>query len=127
MEIEMDSENESQLKRIRKPSLLLSQEESLAKRVKKKVIVVFSALGSKLYFESLKVRKLTSKTCFYHEIFPRIFILTYNAAVIFLLNGLMTYYLLVIIYLVLTGFWSIFGIQYGVGRTFIFSGKTLKK
>ena len=35
MEIEMDSENKSQLKRLRKPSLLLSQEESLAKNVKK--------------------------------------------------------------------------------------------
>ena len=35
MEIEMDSENESQLKRIRKPPLLLSQEESLAEKVKK--------------------------------------------------------------------------------------------
>ena len=31
----MDSENESQLKRIRKPPLLLSQEESLVKKVKK--------------------------------------------------------------------------------------------
>ena len=29
------SENESQLKRIRKPSLLLSQEESLSQKVKK--------------------------------------------------------------------------------------------
>ena len=35
MEIEMDSENESQLKAIRKLSLLLSQEESLAEKVKK--------------------------------------------------------------------------------------------
>ena len=35
MEIEIDSENESQLKRIRKPPLLLSQEESLAEKVKK--------------------------------------------------------------------------------------------
>ena len=35
MEIEMDSENKSQLKRLRKPPLLLSQEESLAKKVKK--------------------------------------------------------------------------------------------
>ena len=32
MEINMDSENESQLKRIRKPPLLLSQEESLVKK-----------------------------------------------------------------------------------------------
>ena len=31
----MDSENESQLKRIREPSLLLSLEESLAEKVKK--------------------------------------------------------------------------------------------
>ena len=35
LEIEIDSENESQLKRIRKPPLLLSQEESLAEKVKK--------------------------------------------------------------------------------------------
>ena len=35
MEIEMDSENESQLKRFRKPTLLLSQEESLAEKIKK--------------------------------------------------------------------------------------------
>ena len=35
MEIEMNSENESQLKRIRKPPLLLSQKESMAKKVKK--------------------------------------------------------------------------------------------
>ena len=35
MEIEIDSENESQLKRIRKSPLLLSQEESLAEKVKK--------------------------------------------------------------------------------------------
>ena len=35
VEIAMDSENESQLKRIRKPPLLLSQEESLAEKVKK--------------------------------------------------------------------------------------------
>ena len=32
MEINMDSENESQLKRIRKPPLLLSHEESLVKK-----------------------------------------------------------------------------------------------
>ena len=31
----MDSENESQLKRFRKPPLLLSQEESLAEKFKK--------------------------------------------------------------------------------------------
>ena len=35
MEIEIDSENESELKRIRKSPLLLSQEESLADKVKK--------------------------------------------------------------------------------------------
>ena len=35
MEIEMDPENESQLDRIRKPPLLLSQEKSLAEKVKK--------------------------------------------------------------------------------------------
>ena len=35
MEIEIDSENEIQLKRIRKPPLLLSQEKSLAEKVKK--------------------------------------------------------------------------------------------
>ena len=35
MEIKIDSENESQLKRIRKPPLLLSQEEPLAEKVKK--------------------------------------------------------------------------------------------
>ena len=35
MEIEIDSEYESQLKRIRKPPPLLSQEESLAEKVKK--------------------------------------------------------------------------------------------
>ena len=35
MEIEIDSENESWLKKIRKPPLLLSHEESLAKKVKK--------------------------------------------------------------------------------------------
>ena len=33
MEIEIDSENESRLKKIRKPPLLLSHEESLAKKV----------------------------------------------------------------------------------------------
>ena len=33
MEIEMDSENESQLKRMRKPKLFLSQEELLAEKV----------------------------------------------------------------------------------------------
>ena len=35
MKIEIDSENESQMKRIRKPALLLSQEESPAKKVEK--------------------------------------------------------------------------------------------
>ena len=35
MEIEMDPENASQLDRIRKPPLLLSQEKSLAEKVKK--------------------------------------------------------------------------------------------
>ena len=35
MATKMDSENESHLKRIRKPPLLLSQEESLAEKVKK--------------------------------------------------------------------------------------------
>ena len=35
MEIEIDSQNESQLKIIRRPPLLLSQEESLAEKVKK--------------------------------------------------------------------------------------------
>ena len=35
MEIKMDSENQSQLKRIKKPPLLLSQEESLTEKVKK--------------------------------------------------------------------------------------------
>ena len=35
MAIKIDPENESQLKRIRKPPLLLSQEESLAEKVKK--------------------------------------------------------------------------------------------
>ena len=35
MEIEMDPENESQLDRIRKPPLLLSQEKSLTEKVKK--------------------------------------------------------------------------------------------
>ena len=35
MAIKIDPENESQLKRIRKPPLLLSQEESLAEIVKK--------------------------------------------------------------------------------------------
>ena len=35
MEIEIDSENKSQLKRIRKPPLLLRQEESLAEKVRK--------------------------------------------------------------------------------------------
>ena len=35
MEIKMDSESASQLKRIRNPSLLLSPEESLAGKVKK--------------------------------------------------------------------------------------------
>ena len=34
-EIKIDSENESQVKRIRKPPLSLSQEESLARKVKK--------------------------------------------------------------------------------------------
>lgn len=36
MEIEIDSENESQLKRTRKPPLLLGQEKSLAAKVKNK-------------------------------------------------------------------------------------------
>ena len=35
MEIEMDSENESQLKIIKKPLILLRQEVSLAEKVKK--------------------------------------------------------------------------------------------
>ena len=35
MEIGIDSENENQLKRIRKPPLVLSQEESLVEKVKK--------------------------------------------------------------------------------------------
>ena len=35
MKIEMNSENESQLKRIKKRPLLLSQEKSLAEKVKK--------------------------------------------------------------------------------------------
>ena len=35
IEIEMESENERQLKKFRKPPLLLSQEESLAEKVKK--------------------------------------------------------------------------------------------
>ena len=35
IEIEIGSKNESQLKRFRKPSLLLTQEESLAEKVKK--------------------------------------------------------------------------------------------
>ena len=35
MEIEMNSENESQLTRIRKPPLFLTEEESLAKEVEK--------------------------------------------------------------------------------------------
>ena len=35
MEIEMDTENESQLKKFTKPPLLLSQEESLAEKVEK--------------------------------------------------------------------------------------------
>ena len=35
MEIEMNSENESHLTRIRKPPLFLTQEESLAKEVEK--------------------------------------------------------------------------------------------
>ena len=39
MEVKMHSENESQPKRIRKPPLLLSQEESLAEKVKKYVLV----------------------------------------------------------------------------------------
>ena len=34
MEIEIDAKNESQLKRTRKPPLLLSQKESLAEKVK---------------------------------------------------------------------------------------------
>ena len=33
MKIEMDTENENQLKRIRKPPLLLGQEKSLAEKV----------------------------------------------------------------------------------------------
>ena len=36
MKIEMDTENENQLKRIRKPPLLLGQEKSLAAKVKNK-------------------------------------------------------------------------------------------
>ena len=35
MEVEMDSENESQLKRIKKPPLLLNQKESVNEKVKK--------------------------------------------------------------------------------------------
>ena len=35
MEIEINSENESQLTRIRKPALFLAQEESLAEEVEK--------------------------------------------------------------------------------------------
>ena len=35
MEVEMDSENESQLKRIKKSPLLLNQKESVTEKVKK--------------------------------------------------------------------------------------------
>ena len=35
MDIEIDSENKSQLKRFRKPPLLLTQKESLTEKVKK--------------------------------------------------------------------------------------------
>ena len=55
MEIEIDSENESQLKRIRKPQLLLSQEESLTKKVKK-YLCLFDK-GQKLY----KARDISQK------------------------------------------------------------------
>ena len=55
VEIAMDSENESQLKRIRKPPLLLSQEESLAEKVKK-----YPSL-----FE--KVKKRTKKETFFKK------------------------------------------------------------
>ena len=41
MEIEMDSENKNQLKVIRKPLILLIQEESLAKKLKKKYPCLF--------------------------------------------------------------------------------------
>ena len=40
MEVEMDSENESQLKRIKKPPLLLNQKESVTEKVKKKSLSV---------------------------------------------------------------------------------------
>ena len=40
MEVEMDSENESQLKRIKKPPLLLNQKESVNEKVKKESLSV---------------------------------------------------------------------------------------
>ena len=40
MEVEMDSENESQQKRIKKPPLLLNQKESVTEKVQKKSLSV---------------------------------------------------------------------------------------
>ena len=57
MEIKMDLENESQLKRIRKSPLLLSQEELLAEKVKK-----YSCLFD-------KSQKITKKVTFFKN-FP---------------------------------------------------------
>ena len=50
----------------------------------------------------------------------------FNAVVMFLLKGLITHCLLAIINLVSIGDLCIFGIQHGVGRTFIFSGIVIK-
>ena len=45
MEVEMDSENESQLKRIKKSPLLLNQKESVTEKVKKKILVCLTKVS----------------------------------------------------------------------------------
>ena len=45
--IKMDTENENQLKRIRKPPLLLGQEKSLAEKVKKYPCLLITAVFQK--------------------------------------------------------------------------------
>ena len=59
IEIETDLENESQLKRIRKPPLLLSQEESLAEKFKK-----YPSLLDKTYKERDVLQKFSLNKSF---------------------------------------------------------------
>ena len=65
MEIEMDSENESQPKRIGKPPLLLSQEELLAEKVKKYPFACLTKVKTRTKNEKLFKKFSLSKTFFF--------------------------------------------------------------